>query len=64
MSTNDEQDDDKEFTDEQLRDALRRVGSEARRAAFAAGRPVVQLKDGKVVWIYPDGTERVAEPTK
>jgi hypothetical protein len=29
-----------EFTDEQLRAALKRVGQEARRAAFAAGRPV------------------------
>jgi hypothetical protein len=51
--------DDVEFTDEQLRAALKRVGREARRRAFAAGQPVVILKGSALVELYPDGTEKV-----
>jgi hypothetical protein len=50
-----------EFTDEQLRAALRRVGRDARQAAFAAGKAVVYVKDGAIVALYPDGTEEVVE---
>jgi hypothetical protein len=50
-----------EFTAEQLRDALRRVGQDARRAAFAAGRPVFVVKGTMIVALHPDGTEEVVE---
>lgn len=51
-----------EFTDEQLRAALRGVGRDARQAAFAAGRAVVYLKGRAIVALHPDGTEEVVEP--
>jgi hypothetical protein len=51
-----------EFTDEQLRAALKRLGSDARRATFAAGRPVVIVKRGSLVAVYADGTEVILEP--
>jgi hypothetical protein len=50
-----------EFSDEQLRAALRRVGRDARQAAFAAGRPVVVVKDSLLVALFPDGTEQILE---
>jgi hypothetical protein len=53
-----------EFTDEQLRAALKRVGRDAREAAFAAGRPVVVIKDGSLVALYGDGTEEVIGPVR
>jgi hypothetical protein len=54
-------DDGREFTDEQLRAALRRVGEEARREAFAAGLPVYILKGKSLVALHADGTEEVIE---
>jgi hypothetical protein len=51
-----------EFTDEQLRAALKRVGKEARREAFAAGRPVIVVKGRSLVALYADGTEKIVEP--
>jgi hypothetical protein len=56
--------DDVEFTDEQLRAALKGVGDEARREAFAAGRPVVFFKDNAIVALYADGSERILETLK
>ncbi len=53
-----------EFTDEQLRAALRRVGRDARLAAFAAGRPVVIIKGGSLVALYEDGAEEVIGPVR
>jgi hypothetical protein len=53
-----------EFTDEQLRAALKRVGRDALQAAFAAGRHVMILRDGFVVALYPDGSERVIAPLR
>ncbi len=53
--------DDREFTDEQLRAALERVGQTARQEAFQAGVPVIVLRDGKLVWIYPDGREETVD---
>ena len=50
-----------EFTEEQLRAALRRVGEEARREAFAAGRPVIILKGTALIALHADGTEEVIE---
>jgi hypothetical protein len=54
-------DEDREFTDEQMRAALRGVGEDARREAFAAGRPVFILKDSALVAVYSDGTEKIIE---
>lgn len=54
--------DDLEFTEEQLRAALRRVGREARQATFAAGQPVVVVKGMTLVALYPDGREEILEP--
>jgi hypothetical protein len=50
-----------EFTDEQLRAALKRVGRDARQAAFAAGRPVFIVKDKLLVALHADGTEEIIE---
>jgi hypothetical protein len=51
-----------EFTDAELKDALKRVGEDARRAAFQSGHPVAFLKDGKLVQVFPDGRE-IAVPS-
>ncbi len=51
-----------EFSDEQLRVALRRVGRDARRTAFAAGRPVFIVKGASLVALHPDGTEEIIQP--
>jgi hypothetical protein len=40
---------------------LRRVGEEARREAFAAGRPVIILKGTALIALHADGTEEVIE---
>ena len=56
--------DDREFTDEQLRAALRRMGREARQEAFAAGHPVFVIKDMAIVALYPDGREEILEPLR
>ena len=53
--------DGREFTDEQLRAALRRVGREARQSAFAAGYPVIVIKGMAIVALYPDGREEILE---
>jgi hypothetical protein len=54
-------DDGPEFTEDQLRAALERVGRNARQTAFAAGRPVFFLRGRTVVALHPDGTEEVVE---
>lgn len=51
-----------EFTDEQLRAALKRIGREARRQAFAAGRPVILVKGRSLVALHADGREEILEP--
>jgi hypothetical protein len=51
--------DESEFTDEQLRAALRGVGRDARQAAFAAGRPVFIVKGTALVALHADGTEEI-----
>lgn len=50
-----------EPTDEEILAALRLVGETARREAFAAGQPIVFLRDGKIVRQFPDGTEELVE---
>lgn len=50
-----------EFTDEQLRAALKRMGRDARKAAFSAGQPVIVVKGSSLVALYPDGSEKVIE---
>jgi hypothetical protein len=64
-------DDPPEFTDEQLQAALRRVGEDARREAFGLGRPVMIVRDGRLVLLYENGAERdageplpIAEPQR
>jgi hypothetical protein len=58
------EDDEPEFTEEQLRAALKDVGEEARREAFAAGLPIIIAKDGRLVLLYADGSEEDAGPLK
>ena len=53
----------REFSDEELRGALSRVGKTARDRAFQAGQPVVRLNHGQLVSVDPDGTERIVEAT-
>jgi hypothetical protein len=50
-----------EFSDEQLRAVLKRVGQDARQKAFAAGRPVFIVKGTSLVALHADGTEEVIE---
>ncbi len=47
--------------DEAIRAAAKRVGPTARKAAFAAGRPVVVWRDGALVEEYADGTTRTID---
>lgn len=53
--------DSPEFTDEQLRAALKGVGRDARQMAFAAGQPVFILKGDAIVALYADGREEIIE---
>ena len=53
--------DEEEFTDEQLRAALDRMGNEAKRKAFAAGLPVVILKGSDLIALHADGREEILE---
>ena len=53
--------DDREFTDEELRAAVVRVGEEARAIAFAAGRPVYFMKGRAIIAQHADGTEEIVE---
>lgn len=46
-----------EFTDAELKEALKRVGEDARHAAFQSGHPIAFLKDGKLFQAFPDGRE-------
>lgn len=51
--------DDEELpTDEEVRQALKRVGSLALHSAFDANQPVVVEQHGKLVWLYSDGTTK------
>ena len=50
-----------EFSDEQLRAVLKRVGQDARQRAFAAGRPVFIVKGTSLVALHADGTEEIIE---
>lgn len=56
---NDNDLDDRGFTDEQLQAALKSVGEEARRIAFAAGQPIVVLRKGVLLRLYADGREEI-----
>ncbi len=49
------------FTDEQLRAALKRMGRDAREATFAAGRPVVVIRDRSIIAVFADGSEVLLE---
>jgi hypothetical protein len=49
--------DQPEFSDSQLRDALQRVGRDARQATFKTGRPIVVYKGKKLIRVYQDGRE-------
>jgi hypothetical protein len=49
--------DEPEFSDSQLRDALKRVGRDARQATFKTGMSIVVLKGQKLVRVYEDGRE-------
>ena len=53
-----------EFSDEQLRDALKRVGTEAQRISFVAGRPIVYLKGKYLIALHQNGTEQVLKPVQ
>jgi hypothetical protein len=53
--------DDPEFTTEELRAALKRVGQTAREEAFAAGLPVYVLRGTTIVARHADGSETVVE---
>ena len=48
-----------EFTDQELRDALKRVGSDEHRALFNAGQPIVFLQGQNLIARYKDGREVV-----
>jgi len=50
-----------EFTDEQLRAALKRVSQEVRQTLFAAGYPLMVIKGRSIVALYEDGSEEIIE---
>jgi hypothetical protein len=43
----------------QLRAALKQVGQEARREAFAAGLPIFVLRGTSLIALHADGTEEI-----
>jgi small GTP-binding protein len=45
-------------SDDEMRQALKRVGSRALNAAFDARQPVVVEQHGQLVWLYSDGTTK------
>ena len=45
-------------TDEAMKQALKRVGSRALRSAFDSNQPAVVEQNGKLVWLYSDGTTK------
>jgi small GTP-binding protein len=56
------EDDEEELpTDLQMKRALKRVGSRALNAAFDARQPVVVEQQGKLVWLFSDGTSKPYE---
>ena len=59
---NDSKCDSPEFTEDQLRAALKTVGEEARREAFSAGHSVMIIRGASLVLLNPDGTENVVGP--
>lgn len=59
---NEENAEDVEFSEEQLRAALKSVGKEAQKQAFARGLPVFFVKNGSLIALYPDGRETVVNP--
>jgi hypothetical protein len=63
MSTS-QPEDEPEFTPEQLDALLRQAGEQARRKAFAAGRPVMILRKGLLVRQYADGREVIVGPAR
>jgi hypothetical protein len=47
--------DQPEFSDNELRAALKRAGQTARRATFETGRPIVVYRDNQLIGVYQDG---------
>lgn len=45
-------------TDEAMKQALKRVGSRALNSAFDSNQPAVVEQNGKLVWLYSDGTTK------
>ena len=45
-------------TDDAMRSALKRVGSQALNSAFNANKPAVVEQNGKLVWLYSDGSTK------
>lgn len=43
-------------TDDEMRQALKRVGSRALHSAFDSNQPAVVEQNGKLVWLYSDGS--------
>lgn len=57
MAMLEQETDQPEFSDEELRAALSRVGREARDTAFSHGQPIVILRDHVLVQVFADGRE-------
>ena len=45
-------------TDEEMKQALKRVGSRALNSAFDSNQPAVVEQHGQLVWLYSDGTTK------
>jgi hypothetical protein len=45
-------------TDEEMKQALKRVGRRALNAAFDSNQPAVVEQNGRLVWLYSDGTTK------
>lgn len=55
---------DEEDEDRILAESARRGSEEAVRQTFAAGMPITILRDGEIVEIWPDGSEKVVETVR
>lgn len=50
--------------DERLKNVCKEVGETAKKEAFAKGLPVCFMREEKMIWLYPDGTEKEDGPGK
>lgn len=53
-----------EFTDKQLRDALKQIGIRAKQSAFEKHRPIFVFRDGHLIALHRDGSTNLIQSAK